>query len=119
MEIAGPSKGYTEVLDVKAKEQDIQKAAGEMEALFIYQLLKVMRKSMSQEESEKGFGRSVHEGLFDWELARELSMKRGIGLKEIIARQLTKDYQNMVNLSHKLPIKRLGVLDQVKGEPEL
>lgn len=119
MEIAGINKGYMQDVHNRPKEQDVQKAAAEMEALFIYQLLKVMRQSISQEESEGGFGRAVHQGLFDWELARELSMKRGIGLKEIIARQLTKDYQNMVNLFHKMTIDRLGVLDHVKGEPKL
>jgi flagellar protein FlgJ len=73
--------------EIKRREE-IGRLAGEMEALFIHQLLKVMREQVEKEREEKGFGQGIHQGLFDLELARELALKKGIGLKEIIERQL-------------------------------
>jgi Rod binding domain-containing protein len=61
-----------------------EKVAEEMESLFAYQMLKVMRecsKSMSAEK--KGMGDETYMSLFDMEVSR-LVADRGLGLKEAI-----------------------------------
>lgn len=68
--------------------EDLKKAAREMESLFLYELIKVMRESAGTGE-RTGLGKSVHLGMFDAELARLMS-SRGTGFQEVILRGLEK-----------------------------
>lgn len=62
-------------------------AVKELEALFIYELLKEMRKSTQGGLLGKGLGNDIYSSLFDMEMARMLA-GRGIGLGESILKQL-------------------------------
>lgn len=66
----------------------LEQAAREMESLFLYELLKVMRQGV-QASSDMGFGGSIYTSMFDVEVARILS-ERGIGLKEMLIRGMNK-----------------------------
>ncbi len=115
MEIGIPSGLSLGFVASGRKEEDIQRVASEMEALFLYQLLKVMKEGLG-DNREDGLGKGVHQSLFDWELARELSHKRGLGLKDMIVRQLKGEYQKSLNISKNLPIKESGVKETDKGD---
>jgi len=93
MEIMIPKMCFAPPQKGAQGKEEISKLAGEMEALFIHQLLKIMREQVKNHGEEKGFGQDIHQGLFDLELARELALKKGIGLKEIIEKQLLKASQ--------------------------
>lgn len=76
-----------ETRDSINKEDTIKKLSREIESLFIYELLKVMRRTVS---SEQGLQMDTYTSIFDLELSRVLA-ERGIGLGELIARQLLKN----------------------------
>jgi Rod binding domain-containing protein len=67
----------------------LREAAKEIEALFFYEMLKELRKTTQGGLMGKGLGNDVYNSLFDMELARLLS-GRGIGLKEMILKQVEK-----------------------------
>ncbi|RJQ13384.1 MAG: hypothetical protein C4560_14265 [Nitrospiraceae bacterium] len=77
----------TEVTNPKS---EIRKVAREMESLFVYQLLKVMRESIDASSGdEKGLGSGTYTTLFDMELSKSLS-QRGFGLQDSIAKWLER-----------------------------
>lgn len=70
--------------DVKDQAEDNKRVAKEMESLFAYQLLKVMREtnsSMSEDEKENGY--DAYMSLFDVEVSK-LIADRGLGLQDAI-----------------------------------
>ncbi len=77
----------------KISPQVIKSVAREMESLFIYEMIKAMRSTV---ETKSDFGREVNTSMFDLELARVLS-QRGIGLQDILVRELEKRIGNMDN----------------------
>ncbi len=75
-----------------SREAIIKKVSREMESLFLYELLKAMRRTTAISppmESEKGFQKETYTSLFDMELSRLLA-ERGTGLGDLIARELIK-----------------------------
>jgi flagellar protein FlgJ len=69
---------------------ELQKIAKEMESLFAYQLLKIMRETANSISSErKDFGHSTYTSLFDMEISKLLS-ERGLGLQDSIIRSLER-----------------------------
>jgi flagellar protein FlgJ len=76
----------------KKDEKSVKTVAREMEALFIEQMLKAMRKT-TQPIFGKGLGGDVFMGMFDTELSREFA-QRGLGLQDIITKQLNKKNEN-------------------------
>ena len=89
----------------------------ELEALFIYELLKEMRKSTQGGLLGKGLGSDVYTSLFDMEVAKSLA-QRGLGLGDMILKQLSRpDLTPKENPSlspedpHKTSILQKGVKD--------
>lgn len=72
----------------KEEPKALEQAAGEMESLFLYELLKVMRQGV-QTSFDTEFGESIYTSMFDIEVARVLS-ERGTGLKEVLIRGMNK-----------------------------
>jgi flagellar protein FlgJ len=73
---------------VKDNPQALDQAATEVEALFINEMLKVMRQS-TPSMSGKGLGADIYTGMFDTELSKVLA-QRGLGFKEPLVEQLTR-----------------------------
>jgi len=72
------------------ENKDFRKAAKEMESLFAFQLLKVMRDTTNSISSEKkGNGYDTYMSMFDTEIANVLS-ERGLGLQDSIMRWLER-----------------------------
>ncbi|MGB9716295.1 MAG: peptidoglycan DD-metalloendopeptidase family protein [Thermodesulfovibrionales bacterium] len=72
----------------------VKAVAKEMEALFVYELIKAMRETANINK-EDGLGKDVYQGMFDMELARLLS-ERGLGLQDLLLREF-KDFLNQKN----------------------
>jgi murein DD-endopeptidase MepM/ murein hydrolase activator NlpD len=64
----------------------LKAVAKEMEALFVYELIKAMRQTAT-EETKTSLGKDTYMGMFDMELARLLS-ERGLGLQEMLLKTL-------------------------------
>ncbi|MBI5665823.1 MAG: hypothetical protein HZC49_12175 [Nitrospirae bacterium] len=76
--------------DVKDDKEEYKKVAKEMESLFAYQMLKIMREttgSMSEDKKENGY--DTYMGLFDMEVSK-LFADRGLGLQESIINWLER-----------------------------
>ena len=71
------------------KTKSLEKACAEFESLFIYYILKEMRASMpTGGYFQKSLQSETYASLFDMQLAKELSFKKGIGLTEYFKQQL-------------------------------
>jgi len=74
---------------------DYKNVAREMESLFVYQLIKIMRQMAESISSEKkGVGYNTYMSMFDMEVSRLLA-KKGIGLQDAIV-----DWMNRISLSN-------------------
>lgn len=92
MSVYDISTKYSMPLQIPKDKQDsetIKAVAKEMETLFIYELIKAMRKIAGQ-SSKGGLGGDIYNSLFDMELAR-LCANQGIGIKEMLVRSLDKE----------------------------
>jgi murein DD-endopeptidase MepM/ murein hydrolase activator NlpD len=92
-------EGDRPVAKVTVREAMIKKVSREMESLFLYELLKAMRRTIvtsSPMESGEGFQKETYTSLFDMELSRLLA-ERGTGLGDLIARELMKQGSEVRN----------------------
>ena len=81
----------------KNHKPEIKKVAKEMEALFVYQLLKVMRETTESMSSDnKGLGNETYTGLFDMEVSRVMA-DRGVGIQDKIVNWLERNPNNKKN----------------------
>ncbi len=68
--------------------EDIEKVAKEMESLFAYQMLKVMRETSNSTGTEKSeYGNDIYMSMFDMEVSN-LMADRGMGLRDAIVKSL-------------------------------
>jgi Rod binding domain-containing protein len=76
-------------MDINQRD-DFKKVAKEMESLFAYQLIKIMRETANTMSSEeKGFGHNTYMGLFDIEVSK-LFAEKGLGLQDTIVNWLER-----------------------------
>lgn len=69
---------------------ELKKAAQEFEAIFIAQMLKVMRETIEESGlTEGGFGKSIYTELFDQEIAINLSKRGALGIADLLEKRLT------------------------------
>ncbi len=76
---------------VEAQKSELRKVAQEFEAIFIAQMLKVMRETI--EESgllEGGFGKSIYTELFDQEVSLSLARRGTLGISNILYDSLSQ-----------------------------
>ncbi len=81
------------------QEQAIKEVSKELESLFLYELLKTMRRTVGSQDS---FQKDTYTSIFDLELSRLLA-NRGTGLKEIIERELSNQYLYSMSSASILP----------------
>ena len=68
---------------------ELKKVAEEFEAVFIAQLLKIMRDTIEESGLEGGgFGKSIYTELFDQEIALSMAHRGAIGIGDIIYKSL-------------------------------
>jgi len=69
-------------------KSELKKAARDFEAVFIGQLLKVMRETIEESEEGGGFGKGIYTELFDQEIAVSLAERGALGIGDIIYKSL-------------------------------
>jgi flagellar protein FlgJ len=88
--------------------QSIKLAAQQFEALFLQMVLKSMRDATPREGLFDSDQSKMYESLLDQQLAQVMASKRGIGLADIIERQMTRANGGQVmNLGESLPLMKL------------
>lgn len=87
--VENPKSKYYQIPN-SDEDTELKKACREFESLFVYYLLKVMRESVPKSRFlGEGLEGEYYQGLFDMEVARKLSLTRGIGLAEMLYRDLS------------------------------
>jgi len=72
----------------------LREAAKEFEALFLSQMLKVMRETVEESGlTDKGPGQDVYTELFDTELARTLAGRGALGIADLLEKKLSERTQ--------------------------
>lgn len=78
----------------------LQKAARELEAIFIHQILKSVRDSSRLGGPlAPGSGQRMYQDMLDDELARAMARGGGIGLADVLVRDLTRRQEGPKNPS--------------------
>ena len=74
----------------RGDDEKLKKACMDLEALFIHQILKSMRQTLPKSGLiGGGSGEEIFQSLFDQELSRSLTQRNGMGLGQMIYRQMT------------------------------
>ena len=83
-------KKVEELKSLPKKPEQLQKASEDFEALFIYFMLRSMRKTIVKSELlDSGLGGEIYESLFDQELSRTIAHQTRLGIAEMIRNQLS------------------------------
>ena len=70
-------------------QADIKKVAEEFEAIFIAQLLKIMRETIEESGMEgSGLGKSIYTELFDQEVALSMARRGALGIGDLIYKSI-------------------------------
>ena len=71
--------------------EKLKKACNEMESLFIYQLLKEMRKTIHKTKLiDGGAGEESFTSMMDMELAKKISLEKSLGISNILFEKFSK-----------------------------
>ena len=76
-------KGFEEVADLQA----LKKACRDFESIFVHTLLKSMRQSLPNSDM-RSLSREIYTSVGDLELARSIAQGRGVGLGDLLFKQL-------------------------------
>lgn len=77
------------------RKEKLRKACQDLEALFMEQLMKAMRKTVPESGLlGKGFAHETYREMLDKELVKRMSQNSGIGLAKVLYRQLTENYDD-------------------------
>lgn len=75
-------------------DRHLRELCSQFEALFINQMLQIMRKSIPKSGLlGGGLQEDIYTGMFDEQLAAQLSKDKGIGLGEQLYEQLARSYK--------------------------
>jgi len=75
----------------RLNEKKLKKACTDFEALFIDHMLRSMRQTIPQNEFlGKGLGSDIYQGLMDQELSKKLAQNKGLGLGQVLYRQMLR-----------------------------
>ena len=93
------SVNFTPVKEVSVSEKsraELKKVAEEFEAIFIAQLLKVMRETIEESDTEGGgFGKGIYTDLFDQEVALHMARRGALGISDIIYKSFADREENV------------------------
>lgn len=71
------------------KNGSLEKAAEQFEAMFVQMMLKSMRESVMKDEENASNATDVYQDLMDRELSVQFAKRRGLGIADMLTRQLT------------------------------
>ena len=89
-----PERGLSRNSDVTAgekseKEKKLRKVCADFESIFIYQMLKTMRGAVPRSGLlNEMTGKGTYEMMMDQKVSEELTAKGGLGIQQLLFRQL-------------------------------
>ena len=70
-------------------EKGIEKVSRDFESVFLHKLLTAMRKTVPKSGLLDSFASDMYQSMMDEEIAKEMSMKKGMGMGEMIYNELS------------------------------
>ncbi len=87
---SGPSQGKGSTR--AQREKRLREACAGFEAIFVHQLLKEMRRSIPPDPFfGKSLQRDIYTSMFDMELANKVARGKGLGIGDLLYKQLSRD----------------------------
>ncbi len=74
---------------LEEQENEIKKVAQQFESIFINQVFKEMRKTVPESGLFDSYAMDMFQGMLDEEMSNELSKGNGLGLRDMIYKQLS------------------------------
>lgn len=75
---------------VQDERKALRKAAEQFEAYFLQETLKAMRQTIVKSELSENASADLYEDLMDKEVAQQMARRGGVGLADMLERQLAK-----------------------------
>lgn len=96
------------------QDSPLREAAQGMEANFLKEMLRNMRNTVGESEDDKNNkGLQLFQGMLDDEYAQKAAKTQGIGLAELIVKQVT-EMQEAQNRRGPIPVKSVSENDFIK-----
>jgi len=98
-------------------EKRLEEACAEFESLFIYLVMKQMRKTIVQSKlSSGGKGEEIFTSMMDEELSKQISLRQGLGLRDVLIEQLTGTRERVLphSIATQIYSKNRSVEEQVQ-----
>jgi len=92
--------------------EKLKQACHEFEALFISQMLKVMRETTENESGGMSLGeKNPFQGMFDWELSKRLSQSSPLGVVDGLMRRYAEENDDPLNNVGAVNLRKLPRLE--------
>lgn len=97
---------FREGSEVRTVDEDkLREACKDFESLFVQQVLKSMRKTVSKSDFFGGGpGGEIFESLFDQELSRSITNREGFGLGKILYQQMIQKLKGNDQIEWRKPL---------------
>jgi len=87
-------EGFRDIFDkalASKEDKELQEAAKQMEAMFIYQMYSQMRKTVDKGGLfEQSMGEEIFTGMLDYEISSKAAERGKLGLAEMIYQQFAR-----------------------------
>ena len=98
--------------------EEIEKAAREFESLFVQRLLESMRKTVPKSGLFDSYANDMYESMLFEEVAKETSKEKGMGLADMINKDLIRLNEKILQAKGKIQISPTNLTSSVKEKGE-
>ena len=97
--------------------EELKSLAHQFESIFVHQLLKAMRSTVQKTGLFDSHATQMYESLYDEEVAKLMTEQRGIGLADIVYRDLVRleEKSKKVQSTSDTPVQGLAPAIDLKG----
>ena len=98
--------GRAEVALAEKSGNDLESVAKDFESLMIQKMMESMRKTVTKTSLLESFSSDMYEGMLDEEISKEIAKGKGIGLKDMMLKELTRIHESVqqrIESSYKKP----------------
>ncbi len=88
--INGSAPSVTAPKPQSQEEKQLLNACQEFEAIMLQQMMKSMRATVPKSELSQSFGQEITQDMYDEKLTDEMAKSGGIGLAQVMYRQLNR-----------------------------
>lgn len=87
---------------ISAKDEEaLKKAAKDLESVFLNDMFKEMEKTIDRSSSGSVIGSEMYRSMFYENIAKEISKGKGIGIADMIYKQMTAQMKNQYKAEEK------------------